>query len=89
MEAIKTDPVLHDFFYLELTAGLRLDEICGLKWEDFDEKKGTLKIQRSIGRTVSGKNITVGDPKPKRQGNDQTAGQHLPSAVTQKRKTQR
>ena len=63
MEAIKTDPVWHDFFYLELTTGLRLGEICGLKWEDFDEKKGTLKIQRSIGRTVSGKNITVGDPK--------------------------
>ena len=63
MEAIKTDPVWHDFFYLELTTGLRLGEICGLKWEDFDEKKGTLKIQRSIGRTVNGKNITVGDPK--------------------------
>jgi integrase len=55
--------VWHDFFYLELTTGLRLGEICGLKWEDFDEKKGTLKIQRSIGRTVNGKNITVGDPK--------------------------
>lgn len=63
MEAIKMDPVWHDFFYLELTSGLRLGEICGLKWEDFDEKKGTLKIQRSIGRTVSGKNVTVGDPK--------------------------
>lgn len=63
MEAIKMDPVWHDFFYLELTTGLRLGEICGLKWEDFDEKKGTLKIQRSIGRTVNGKNITVGDPK--------------------------
>ena len=63
MDALTKDPVWHDFFYLELTTGLRLGEICGLKWEDFDEKKGTLKIQRSIGRTVTGKNITVGDPK--------------------------
>ncbi len=63
MDALTKDPVWHDFFYLELTTGLRLGEICGLKWEDFDEKKGTLKIQRSIGRTVSGKNVTVGDPK--------------------------
>lgn len=63
MDALTKDPVWHDFFYLELTTGLRLGEICGLKWEDFDEKKGTLKIQRSISRTVSGKNVTVGDPK--------------------------
>lgn len=63
MNEITKDPVWHDFFYLELTTGLRLGEICGLKWEDFDEEKGTLKIQRSIDRTVSGKNITVGDPK--------------------------
>lgn len=63
MDALTKDPVWHDFFYLELTTGLRLGEICGLKWEDFDEKKGTLKIQRSIGRTVTGQNITVGDPK--------------------------
>ena len=63
MEAIKTDPLWHDLFYVELTTGLRLGELCGLKWEDFDDKKGTLKIQRSIGRTVSGKQISEGDPK--------------------------
>lgn len=62
MEAITKDPVWHDFFYLELTTGLRLGEICGLRWEDFDEKKGTLKIQRSLGRVVKGK-AHLGDPK--------------------------
>lgn len=59
MEAIKGDAVWHDFFYTELTTGLRLGEICGLQWQDFDEKHGTLKIQRTIhvekgGRLVPG-----------------------------------
>lgn len=62
MEAIKEDPLWHDFFYLELTTGLRIGEICGLRWEDFDEKSGTLKIQRSLARTVTAENF-VGDPK--------------------------
>lgn len=62
MDAITKDSVWHDFFYLELTTGLRLGEICGLRWEDFDEKKGTLKIQRSLGRVVKGK-AHLGDPK--------------------------
>lgn len=62
MEAIKKDPLWHDFFYLELTTGLRIGEICGLRWEDFDEKSGTLKIQRSLARTVTAENF-VGDPK--------------------------
>ena len=62
MEAIKTDPVWHDFFYLELTTGLRRGEICGLKWIDFDDQKGILKIQRSLGNTICGTQM-VGDPK--------------------------
>ena len=30
MEEIKKDPVWHDFFYTELTTGMRRGEICGL-----------------------------------------------------------
>ncbi|MBR6680016.1 MAG: site-specific integrase, partial [Clostridia bacterium] len=62
MQALNDDKEWGDFFYLELTTGLRLGEICGLRWEDFDEKKGTLKIQRSLGRVVKGK-AHLGDPK--------------------------
>ena len=48
MAAINEDELWHDFFYTELTTGLRRGELCGLKWEDFDGEAGTLKIRRTI-----------------------------------------
>ena len=59
METIAADKAWHAFFYTELTTGLRRGEICGLRWDDFDEKEGVLKIRRSIrhekgGRLVAG-----------------------------------
>lgn len=48
MEAIRNEPLWYDFFYTELTTGLRRGEICGLRWEDFDENNRTLKVQRSL-----------------------------------------
>jgi hypothetical protein len=48
MKVIEDDPMWHDFFYTELTTGLRRGEICGLKWTDFDETEGKLNINRSI-----------------------------------------
>ena len=41
MDTIKAAPIWHDFFYTELTTGLRRGEICGLMWTDFDDKTGT------------------------------------------------
>ena len=46
--AIQQDWIWRDFFLTELTTGLRRGELCGLKWSDFDEKAGTLKICRTI-----------------------------------------
>jgi len=48
MDAIEKDVFWHDFFYLAITTGLRRGEICGLMWDDFDEKKGTLSIRRTV-----------------------------------------
>ncbi len=61
--AISKDKLWHDFFYTELTTGLRRGELCGLKWEDFDEDAGTLKVRRTIlaengGALVSGETKT-------------------------------
>ena len=48
MEAIKHDAVWHDFFYTELTTGLRRGELCGLMWQDFDARNGVLQVRRTL-----------------------------------------
>lgn len=62
METIKTDPVWYDFFYTELTTGLRRGEICGLIWTDFDQQSGTLKVSRTLHREKGGR-LVAGDTK--------------------------
>ena len=42
MNAIRQEELWHDFFYTEITTGLRRGELCGLKWCDFDVTKGQL-----------------------------------------------
>lgn len=65
MKAIRAEPLWYDFFYTELTTGLRRGEICGLKWCDLDETNGTLKICRSI-HSAPGGALEVGNPKTKK-----------------------
>lgn len=62
MEAIRADPIWYDFFYTELTTGLRRGEICGLMWSDFDERSSTLKISRTLHREKGGR-LVAGDTK--------------------------
>ena len=58
MAAIRRDEVWYDFFYTEITTGLRRGEICGLRWDDFDEQNGVLHVRRTLhmedGRLVTG-----------------------------------
>lgn len=61
-EEIKKDDIWHDFFYTELTTGLRLGEICGLMWSDFDGRKGTLNISRTLYKEAGGR-LVAGDTK--------------------------
>lgn len=67
MEEIKKDPIWYEFFYTELTTGMRRGEICGLMWSDFDKKNGTLKVRRSV-YTGEGGRLRVGETKTN-QGN--------------------
>ena len=62
MAAIKADPVWHDFFYTELTTGLRRGEICGLQWRDFDAEAGTLQVSRTLHQDPDG-SYSTGETK--------------------------
>ncbi len=62
MKAILSEPMWHDFFYTEITTGLRLGEICGLKWDDLDIDSGKLKVQRSVSQAEGG-GVVVGETK--------------------------
>lgn len=59
MNAIESDELWYDFFYTEITTGLRRGEICALKWSDFDENTGILKICRTATKTDTGDTKTL------------------------------
>ena len=60
--AIRFDPIWHDFFYTELTTGLRRGELCGLRWEDFDGEAGTLQVRRTLSARKGGE-LAAGETK--------------------------
>jgi len=61
LKSIEDETEWHDFFLVELMTGLRRGEICGLKYSDFDEVKGTLHVRRTI-RYSKGE-LIVGETK--------------------------
>ena len=61
-DSLKDEPEWHDFFYTEITTGLRKGEICGLMWSDFDSKTGTLQVRRTLHRNEDGQ-IRTGETK--------------------------
>ncbi|MBQ8302608.1 MAG: site-specific integrase [Clostridia bacterium] len=62
LAGVDKDDIWRDFFYTELTTGLRRGEICGLKWRDFDEKRGTLSICRNATAKKGG-GVSIGGTK--------------------------
>ena len=53
---------------ISLYAGLRIGEVCGLKWEDIDFENKMLNVRRTVQRVYLGKNeskIIVTTPKSK------------------------
>ncbi len=62
MDAIKQDELWYDFFYTEITTGLRRGELCGLKWCDFNETTGQLNVVRTI-TTRKGGGFKAGETK--------------------------
>lgn len=62
LEAVEQNGIWRDFFYTELTTGLHRGEICGLMWQDFNERSGTLKIVRSVSAPKAGV-LEIGETK--------------------------
>ena len=60
-EAKKSD--CYEFYYLELTTGLRLGEICALSWDDLDIENKTITVNKNVQR-VNGE-IVINTPKTK------------------------
>lgn len=62
--------------YISLTTGLRIGEICGLKWSDIDVVNGTITVRRTIERIyiIDGENkhteLIVNTPKTKNSCRD-------------------
>lgn len=50
------------FFQLEITTGLRLGEIFGLKWQDLDMNTRKVQIRRQVQR-IKGKGLMFSEPK--------------------------
>lgn len=62
MEVLQKDKWWHDFFYTELTTGLRRGEICALMWSDFNAKTGELRISRTVQKDEDGR-LVMSEPK--------------------------
>ena len=61
MKFIEGDEEWYDFFYTEIITGMRQGEICGLRWEDFDREKRTLRVARSVD--FVNKELVIGETK--------------------------
>ncbi len=55
---------------LALYGGLRIGEVCGLQWQDFDCKNGTITIRKTVyritdtdGRSGAKTKVVIGTPK--------------------------
>ena len=61
IQEIKGDEMWYEFFYTAIMTGMREGEICGLRWEDFDDKTGILRVVRTVSYRQGG--LSVGEPK--------------------------
>ena len=61
IKLIENDEAWYDFFYTEMLTGMRAGEICGVRWEDFDEENRKLRVARSVD--FVNKELVIGETK--------------------------
>ncbi|MCD8330463.1 MAG: site-specific integrase [Lachnospiraceae bacterium] len=69
-QAMKEDTAFSLGIFLSLYGGLRIGEVCGLQWGDFDFQNGTVCIQKTVQRiaeaggvSAAKTKVVVGTPK--------------------------
>lgn len=70
LRAVLENPTPRAFgIYLTLASGMRIGELCALRWADIDVRAGVIRVQRTLsrvclpGRTGLGTEIVIGSPK--------------------------
>ena len=48
-----------EFYFLEITTGLRLGEILALEWEDLDEENKTIRVNKQVRRSKNGMEVST------------------------------
>lgn len=69
-EALKEDTPFSLGVLVSLYSGMRIGEVCGLQWKDFDCKNGTINISKTVSRitvtdnqAVARTKVVIGTPK--------------------------
>lgn len=74
---------------LQMELGLRIGEVCGLKWEDFDLGTGILTVRRTVCRICCGNNhtkIVIQTPKTRTSSREIPLPKQLVSLLKKLRK---
>ena len=69
---------------LGIESGLRIGEVCGLKWDDFDLKTGTVQIKRTVSRIPCGDGhtkIVIQTPKTRTSRREIPLSKHMVQAL--------
>ena len=62
LDAVREDKIWGDFFYVELTTGLRRGEITALLWSDLDTLNKTISVSKQYVKNPNGE-LTLSRPK--------------------------
>ncbi|MCD8189905.1 MAG: site-specific integrase [Clostridiales bacterium] len=72
-QALEEDEPFSLAVLLSLYSGLRIGEVCGLQWQDFDYKNGTITVNRTVyripaldGQSDGKTKVVIGVPKTDR-----------------------